>query len=219
MFNFFSKNDARILNDTKDELLADPKFDASHIDVTVVDGIATLRGTVTNFVDKHAVEQAVQRVGGVRAIVDEIDVNALETHARRDDDIAAAALSALRWDYYTPDELKLVVDNGWITLSGEALWAFQRNEAEHIVGRVKGVRGVTNKIVLRSTIQPIDIRVSVEMALKRLAAVEAHKIEIEIDGDCVKLTGKVNSLFERRAAEDAVFQMAGVRRVENNLTL
>ncbi|AWM27731.1 osmotically-inducible protein OsmY [Sinorhizobium fredii] len=67
-------SDIRLRQDILDELEDGPSIDAANIGVTVEDEIATLTGHVRSFEEKHAAERVAQRVKGVRAIAEEIEV-------------------------------------------------------------------------------------------------------------------------------------------------
>ena len=98
-----------------------------------------------------------------------------------------------------------MVRDGWVTLSGDVSWQFQRSAAESAVRKLTGVMGVINSITIKPTIQTQDVRKVIEDALKRHAEVEARQIAIDVrDHGAIILQGKVDNWEERRAAERAV---------------
>jgi osmotically-inducible protein OsmY len=219
MFNFFKKDDSQIQRDIMTELRWDPSIDSDQITVAVKDGIATLSGSLPHYFEKSSAEKAAQRVGGVRAVADEMTINLLGSYERSDADIAEAALSALKWNYQVPDGVKVSVDRAWITLSGETQWDYERNAAEDAVTLLMGVRGVTNNISIKSSVQSSDIKTRIEDALKRSAESEGRKINVAVDGSEVTLTGNVHSFSEMEVAKLAAWGAKGVMTVENNLVL
>jgi osmotically-inducible protein OsmY len=219
MFNFFEKQDSEIQSDVMNELLWDPSVASSHISATSREGIVTLRGTVPHYFDKVTAEEAVQRVGGVRAVADEIEVDLMGSYRRTDEDIAEAALNALKWNYSTPLNIKVVVEKGWITLSGIADWDYQRSAAKKAVAQLMGVCGVINHITIKSKVQPADVKTRIEAALKRSAESEGRKIGVAINGDQVTLTGKVHSFSEIEDATFAAWNAPGVMKVKNELRI
>ncbi len=219
MFNLFEKTDAQIQNDVKSELKWDPSVADSQITVTANDGIVTLRGSVPHYFEKHTAEKAAQRVGGVRAVADEIEVELFNMHKKTDQEIAEAALNALKWNYQVPDDIKVSVDNGWITLRGETEWAFQKTAASNAVNHMIGVRGVSNEMSIKKQVQPSDIKTRIEEALKRSAEREGRKINVTVKGSCVTLSGSVHSYSEIGDAALAAWNAPGVSKVENNLKL
>ncbi len=219
MFNFLQKNDTKIRDDVKNELLWDPSVSSTEISVESKNGIVTLRGTVPHFFEKATAEKAAQRVGGVKGIADEIEVKLEDSYQRPDEDILQAANTALEWDYSVPAGLKVSVDKGWVTLRGEADWDYERSAAKSAVSDLMGVRGVTNEIKLKSNIQSADVKSRIEAALKRSAETEGKNINVEINGDQVTLSGNVSSLSEIEDARVAAWNAPGVMSVSNKLVI
>ena len=212
------KTDAQIQTDVMQELKWDPSLTHEHIGVAVSDGIVTLSGTVPSYVEKSSAEKAAQRVGGVKAVVEKIEVKIPGSYHRDDQDIAKAITDQFRWHTQVPDELvKVSVENGWVDLTGEVEWDYQRSAAENAVRGLTGVKGITNKITIRLKVaQPSDIRDKIEGALKRAAEREADRITVEVRGSRVILSGKVRSFAELRDVRGAAFSAPGVTAVEDS---
>ena len=219
MFSLFKKTDAQIKEDVKTEFQWDPSVCDSKIDVTVNEGIVTLRGSVPHYFEKKNAEIVAQRVGGVRAVADELEVNLLNIHTKTDEEIANAAINAMDWNYQIPDGIKISVDKGWVTLRGEATWAFQKRAATTSVQSLLGVRGITNEMTIKTRAQASDVKMRIENALKRSAEREGRKIDVVIKGNSVILTGNVHSNYEIGDAGLAAWNAPGVLTVENNLKL
>lgn len=219
MFNFFQKNDSQIQLDVMNEIKWDPSVSSTQISVSAKDGIVTLRGSVPHYYEKSNAEECAQRVGGVRAVADEIEVNLMGSYLRNDEQIAEAALTALKWSYSAPAEVKVVVDKGWVTLSGECEWDYQRKAAKDSVSQLMGVCGVTNLITMQAKVLPKDIQARIEEALKRSAESEGRKIKVIVTGNRVTLTGNVHSLSEKEDARLAAWKAPGVDKVENNIVI
>src|SRR5271154_319966 len=113
------------------ELGWEPSVEAAHIGVSAHDGVVTLNGHVDNFSQKLAAEKAAARVKGVKAVAEEIVVKLPFDIERDDEDIAAAAIERLAWDSSIPrDAIKVRVEKGWVTLSGDVDWYYQRQAAD-----------------------------------------------------------------------------------------
>lgn len=203
----------------EDELQFQPTVDAAHIGVSVRSGIVHLDGRVPSFAQKAAVEAAVKRVKGVRGYVEDLIVQP-HGDVHSDDAIAAQVANVLDWDTLLPkDAIKVKVEAGWVTLSGDVEWAYQRIAAEGVVRRLHGVRGLTNLIVIRPKARPDDIKQRIEQALERQAEVEARGITVTVDGGKVRLEGKVRAWRERDAIERAAWAAPGVTGVEDRVTI
>jgi osmotically-inducible protein OsmY len=212
-------NDKQLRQDVIDELEFEPSLDASDIGVLAEDGVVTLNGHVPVYAQKVAAERAAWRVRGVKAVVQDIEVRH-DGASTSDDQIAKRAVDVLRWDGTVPEQVRVTVDNGWITLAGEVEWQFQRANAEKDLRGLTGVLGITNNITLRPAAQVSVVRSRIEDALRRSAEVEAGQIQIDIrDGGTVTLRGFVDNWSERRAVERAVWSVPGVKALNDNLTI
>lgn len=208
------KTDMQIKSDIEAELAWDPAIDAASVGVAVKDGIVTLGGTVDSYLQKHAVERAARRIAGVRGIAVDLEVRLTPGHARSDAEIAQAAAHALRWHSLVPDDrVKVEVEDGWVTLSGELDWGYQSASAEQAVHPLVGVKGVSNEIRLRQRANAGELRAGLAAAFSRHAQREANRIAIEIDGGEVTLRGKVDTLAEHDAAIGTASASKGVTRV------
>ncbi len=140
-----ARTDEEIQTDVLAELKWQPQVRSNEISVSVKDGVVTLTGWVDSYLKKWTAEEAAHRVRGVKAVVNDIEVKLASE--RTDEDVAEAVVRALEWDALVPtDKLEITVSRGWVTLKGEVEWQFQRQDAERVVTRIEGVRGVTNLI-------------------------------------------------------------------------
>jgi osmotically-inducible protein OsmY len=212
------KSDMQIKTDVNAELLWNPEVNAANVGVAVKNGIVTLSGSIDTYAQKHAVERAARRVSGVRGIAVDLEVRLSPGHARTDADIAQAAVHALRWHSLVPDEkVKVEVENGWVTLTGEVEWAYQSSSAEHAVRPLIGVKGVRNEIHLKQRANPSEIRSELGAAFARHARRQASHITVDVDGGVVTLRGTVDSLAEHDAAIGTAHSAKGVTRVVDQI--
>ncbi|WP_034295945.1 BON domain-containing protein [Herbaspirillum sp. RV1423] len=203
-----------------DEMHWDPSFDEEHIVVGVKDHIVTLNGYVAKFAEKKNAELAAGRVGGVRAVVDNLDVQLPGSWERSDLEIAEAALHAIATHGSLPKKgIKVTVTDGWITLDGEVEWRFQHDWAENSVRPLFGVKGITNKIVVKPKLQITDVQAKIKEALVRNAQIEADNVSVTVSGTRAVLGGHVKSWPEKNQAEDAAWAAPGVTAVVNNIVV
>ena len=94
--------DLEIKSNVESELEWEPSVHAAMTAVAVKDGIVTLAGRVHSYWEKVAAERAAARVDGVKAVVNELEIQLPESNERTDEDIARAAVKALDWNVLIP---------------------------------------------------------------------------------------------------------------------
>jgi osmotically-inducible protein OsmY len=213
-------SDHRLRQDVIDELDFEPSLDASHIAVGAHDGVVTLTGSVSSYIDKLAVERTVRRVFGVRAIAQEIEIRLPSDKKTGDDEIAKRAADILRWRVGVPaDRIAIKVEKGVVTLGGEVDWHFQRKQAENAVHDLTGVLGITNLIRVNARPQTREIKDKIQQALRRSAELDASHVTVHAEGGTVILGGKVHAWFERDLAEQAAWSAPGVTEVQDHIEI
>lgn len=213
------KTDALIQKDVMEELKWDPSINHEHIGVSVSDGIVTLSGAVPSFIEKYNADKAAQRVLGVKAIVEKIEVKLPGSLIRDDHELAKAIVDQFQWSALIPSHNKIMakVSNGWVTLSGEVVWEYQRKAAEKLVRALNGVKFITNNIILKPKLEASDLKEKIEKALMRATERESRQIDVNVHGRHVTLSGMVRSFAEMKAVEGAAWGAPGVNEVLNNL--
>lgn len=213
------KTDLDLRQDVERELARDPKIDASNIAVTAKDGVVTLTGRVRNYVDKWEAENVVKRIVGVAGIADDVEVT-LDGAEPNDTDLTERVLHALEADVFVPSEtIKPVIQDGWVTLEGKALYYYQKQYAENAVRSLRGVKGIIDSITIDNPAEPQDVIRKIADALTRSARIDAHRIVVKVSGRTAILEGSVRSLAERDEAEMAAWAAPGVNSVENRLVV
>jgi osmotically-inducible protein OsmY len=214
------KTDVQLKQDVIAELIWEPSVNAAAIGVEVKDGVVTLAGHVQSFSEKWDAERAAQRVDGVKALAIEMDVKLAGSYARNDTDIARAAGDALQWTvYWKHDSIKVMVEKGWITLTGEVEWDYQRRSAVWAVRNLIGVKGVNDHIKLKPAIVSTAIKYEIDDALKRKAYGDGKNISVSVKGDVVTLSGSAHSWAERELVLHSAWGTSGVRDVINNISI
>jgi len=211
------KTDLQLQRDVIDELKFEPSIHEAEIGVAAKDGVVTLTGVVDSYAEKFSAERTAERVNGVKAVADELEVKLPGPHQRTDTELAHAVANALHWDIQVPDDrIKATVEKGWVDLDGEVEWQYQKWAADSAVRNLTGVKGVSNLIKVKpKKVSTYEVSEKIRDSLRRHAERDADKITIEARGGEVTLRGTVSSFAERQDAERAAWQAPGVTKVED----
>jgi len=214
------RSDNDILKDVIAALQFEPGLRNDDIAVSVREGVVTLAGFVDSYAEKWKAERAAARVKGVRAVANDLEVKLPASSQRPDPELARAVADALKWNVLVPHErIKAAIDHGWVTLEGDVDWFYQKEEAEKTVRNLTGVKGITNLITVYEQPVPNDVKQRIRDALERAAAIDADRVNVEVDGHKVILRGTVASFAEAREAEQAARSAPGVTEVDNRLVV
>lgn len=213
-------DDKQLKQAVLDELKWEPSITAAHIGVTATDGVVALTGHVGTYVEKYAAETAAGRVKGVKAVAEEIEVRLPYDIKRGDEEIAAAAISRLAWSASVPhDAVKVKVEKGWITLSGQVDWHYQSEAAEQDVRGLIGVVGVSNDISIKPRVNTSNLSDDIKRALHRSWFFDPKTVSVSADGGNVRLSGSVHSWHDRQVAADTAWAAPGAITVENDISV
>ncbi|RZI45445.1 BON domain-containing protein [Candidatus Finniella inopinata] len=216
-------SDTILKNQISEKFNVQPGLRPQDINISVENGIVTLSGRVRSYFEKSLAERAVKSIDGVKAVIEELQVELDASLQRSDADIAAAAIRALEWDMSLPvNKIQVTVEKGVIKLTGEVEYQYQKENAYSDVRYLYGVRNVLNAIVLKPSVLLIDPeRVSKQIIseFQRNAVLDAKHIAVETEGTKIILKGKVRSWAELEEAKKAAWAVPGVTDVEAQLTI
>ena len=144
----------------------------------------------------------------------------MKTNAQLQKDV----IDELRWDFSTRDcEIGVAAKDGVITLSGEVPSYSMKLAAEVAAERVSGVRALAEdlKVKLPGANQrsDTDIAHAAVHAMEWSIDVPDDKIKLKVENGWITLEGRVQSHFQRLAAESAVRNLTGVRGITNRILL
>jgi osmotically-inducible protein OsmY len=214
------KSNAELQKDVQDAIQWQPLLNAAEIGVTAKDGVVSLTGVVDSYAKKTQAEDAAKNVGGVTALVEKIEVRYPSSYSKTNAEIATEVVTALkaRWDVPN-DKVKVKVEAGWVTLTGDLGWNIQREAAEDAVGSLMGVKGVTNSITIKSESMESVEKAAIENALKRNWAFYENDIRVQVSGHTATLTGTVDSMYQKEQAGSIAWNAPGVWSVDNELVV
>ncbi len=214
------KTDSQLQQDVSAELKWEPSIHSARIGVEVKDGVVTLAGQVDSHSEKWNAERAAQRVAGVKAMTTELKVHLTGLSKRTDADVAEAVENVLEWTSSLPaGAIKVMVEGGWVTLSGDVDWQYQRQAATDSVRYLMGVTGVSDQISIKPSVTASAVKSDIEAALKRTSIADAKKISVAVNGSDVTLSGTVHSWDERDTATNSAWGTPGVCNVVDRMTL
>ena len=212
--------DRELQADVIRELDWEPRVESANIGIAVDKGAVTLTGHVSTYSELIAAERAALRVYGVLAVANELVVKLPSERTRDDSDIALAIANQMKWSAAIPHEaIKATVTHGWVTLEGKVDWAYQSEAADKLVRGLIGVKGVTNRVIVKPTVHYKDVKAKITEALHRQAQIDARRIWLTTDDGHITLHGQVSSWSEAAAARKAAESAPGVTRVESKLTI
>jgi osmotically-inducible protein OsmY len=205
--------------DVREQLDWDPILDDTRIMVKADEGRIILSGAVYTYAEVGLAAEDAWDVAGVKTVDNELLVG-LNGAAIADFDIAANCTTALDGDKFVPKgAVSATVVDGWVTLSGEVRRHYQRKAAEHAVGRVAGVLGVTDLLSLSDEPIPADVADRINRAFDRNAIIDGSLIEVSNVGHTVYLDGTTPTWRAMSEAVDTTWSAPGVTEVVNRLVV
>lgn len=143
---------------------------------------------------------------------------------KSDVEIQKDVIDQLTWEPILHEtEIGVGVKNGVVALSGTVSNYFQKIAAEHAVKKVAGVKAIAESLMVgiaaEFTRSDTEIADAVVHALKWNILVPDEKIMVKTENGVVSLEGEVEWDFQRAAAERCVVHIAGVKMVNNFITI
>jgi osmotically-inducible protein OsmY len=156
----------------------------------------------------------------VTEVADKITVKLPGSFKLADEEIGLAAVHAIEMNIDVPrNRVRVRVQEGSLTLTGEVDWAYQREAAEGAIRHLKGVVWVSNQITIKPPVEPVDTKLKIESAFRRNAMLDSRRIGVETHGDKVILKGSVQSWAEREEAQRVAWAAPGISQVENHILI
>jgi osmotically-inducible protein OsmY len=219
-----------------------PYLRADRLQVEVTDGVATLRGSVTEDVSKELAGAVASGIEGVAEVDNQLQVEPSVPAATRrrfgevldDGTISAAIVSKLVWSRFANDlDVAVATREGAVTLTGKARSTEARAAANRLAATTRGVNAVDDRIVMDaaigsgmhapvkgespgSTISDAWITTKVKYTLLYSSNVAGKDIEVSTAMGVVTLSGTLDSGAERALAIELTQNIGGVKSVESD---
>ena len=132
-----------------------------------------------------------------------------------------AVWNELEWDpTVDASAIGVAAEGGSVTLTGYIDTYAGKLAAERAAKAVRGVRAVANDLDVRLSIERTDADIATDAA--RAFAIRTtipDNIQAVVHQGHITLTGRVNWLFQKLDAEDAIRRIGGVRSVTNYIAV
>lgn len=214
------KTDEILQKDVSNALKWDLLTANCDIKVMSENAVITLTGMVDFYAKKAEAEIITRRVAGVKSVINKIDVTIHRWEENKDIEIRAEILNTFKWNWNTlNDTIKVEVFNGWVTLSGELEWNYQKEAAKEAVNNMIGVKGVINDITIKSQNDNKVDEINLQLVMQNHLVLDSKDIQIEVSHSNITLKGKVDSWFQKELAERIAWKARGVINVDNELLI
>lgn len=203
----------------------DPRIDAERLNMRVEEGIVTLFGEVDSLKAKRTAGQDARNTVGVWRVRNHLKVRpALGPHRRPMPDLDAqiarkVRLALLRDPVVEQHEITVTVNNYLVKLEGTVDTKYEKQLAEEVASRIRGVAAVVNHLTVGNTWRPRpdpEIRDRIEEEFAWSPFVDENRVVVTVSDGVAVLTGVVADLRERRAATENAFD-GGARQVRNHV--
>jgi osmotically-inducible protein OsmY len=217
--------DAQVAADIKGMLKQNPWVDAGSVDVTVKDGVATLKGAVGSMIERTEAITTARLTGVTRIEGDGLTVKPGSTLSRTTRPLDDKELTQLietamshhpRLASFKPE---VKSNNHIVTLAGVVDNLAAKKIAGEIAQSTTGVTKVENNIKVQPKKLADDAALAKEVknALLRDPYVSRFDMNVSASSSKVNLEGKVDSAFEKNYAEFVASRVPGVVDVQNSL--
>jgi osmotically-inducible protein OsmY len=129
-------------------------------------------------------------------------------------------LRQLNWDLYLDaSDIGVTVHDGAVTLMGVVDTVAAKLEAERAAKRAYGVRAVANELQVRVQLTRTDADIAADIAhmFANRASAIPPTVQATVHEGHVTLTGFVIRDVQRRAAENAIRPISGIKDVANRI--
>ncbi len=243
---YVQKNDTEIVTAVEDALIYDPRVISFDIDVSASNGIVTLSGKVDNLKAKRAAAQTARNVVGVWRVTNNITVRSATVSDSTIRSKAENALATD--PYVERYDITLAVVDNEVYLYGDVDDYFEKARAEDVVSAIEGVVAVHNRLNVEDaydtyTYDPYvddwslydyswvpdtgdrrtaksdwEIQEDIESELFWSPFVDSDEITVTVDDGVATLSGTVETMSERAAAEKNAYD-GGAVAVDNDLNV
>jgi osmotically-inducible protein OsmY len=189
----------------RNSLTQDERLSAQEIDVSVVEGIATLTGAVQSYRRKLTALEIAESIHGCRGVIDKLTVKPVGQVP--DKEIAENVRSALDANAdITKEVISVSIAAGIVTLRGNIASQWEKALAEDITLSTRGVREVHSFLFVEPElkIEDEELAQQIESALSNTSGLRNADIRAAVINVTAVLSGRVPELWQKKKAEQVV---------------
>lgn len=223
--------DDRIVSSARESYVFKTYLKDDNIKLESREGAVTLSGTVSEEANKSLAQETVASLPGVKSVDNQLELKGERPAENSDAWISMQVKYSLLYNRNVSGiNTQVFVDDGIVTLRGEAESQAQKELAGEYAKDIKGVKGVKNVMTIAATpsepkqtmsekIDDASITAQVKMALLFNRSTSAFKTGVTTNDGVVTLSGKTSSAAGKDLAAKIANDVNGVTKVLNNMTV
>ena len=201
------------------------------IKISSKDGAVTLSGAVSNETHKPMAQDVAEALPGVKSVNNRIEVTGDRPAENSDTWVSMKVKTALVFHRnVNAHKTEVSVNDGIVTLKGEAASQAQKDLTTEFAKDVEGVKSVKNEMTVAATpekpgatmgekIDDASITAQVKMTLLSHRSTGVLRTKVETTDGVVTLGGQARNAAEKDLATKVVEDVHGVKSVVNNMTI
>lgn len=225
-----AETDSRIESSARQSYVFKTFLQNDDIKIVSKDGAVTLTGMVADDFNKSLAQETLAGLPGVRSVDNRLDIKGAPPTANSDAWIAGKVRATLVFHRsVSADTTQVDVNNGIVTLRGDAASEAQKELTTEYARDVEGVKEVQNEMTVARTAKKMQtvgaklddasITAQVKMALLYHRSTSALGTKVETNDGVVTLYGKAHSAAEKDLATKFASDIRGVESVNNRMTI
>jgi osmotically-inducible protein OsmY len=225
-----TETDERIITTARNSYNFKTYLKDDKINIVSKSGAVTLTGKVQDEFRRALAEETLAGLPGVKSVNNQLSLVGEPSLINPDATLRARVQAALLFHRrLSAARTKVLVDNGVVTLQGEADSAAQKNLATEYVKGLDGVADVKNEMTvagehrrrkeIRKKIDDASLTAQIKLALLFNKSTSAVHTKVHTENGTVSLTGTAKSQAEKDLVTRIVQNIEGVRKVRNQMTV
>jgi osmotically-inducible protein OsmY len=227
-----SETDVRIESSFRKTYVYKTYLKDDAIKIEAKDGVVTLTGTVAEESHKTLAEETVANLPGVTRVDNQLAATRAEVATENADAWIGGKVKLTLLVHSNVNAGKTIVEvqDGIVTLKGEASSRAQKELTTEYAKDIEGVKAVKNEMTVATTSEPAErtvgeviddasITAQVKVALLTHRSTSAIKTKVATRNGAVTLTGIAKNAAEKSLVTKLVTDIRGVTRVRNRMTV